>query len=247
MKTQSKLVSVGALAAVVALVVPQAFAFATTTQATGGTFCTKFSTISAQVTARIPKRQDFRNEKLDGRTTTINNLLQLRLTKIDDKRDTWDQNRENKYARLETAASTTEQKAAVQTFMAAIDAAVGARRAAVDTAVAAFQSGVNELLASRQTQLDTSFATLTSSTKAAIDTASAACAGGTDAKTVREQFVSDIKAANTAFRASIKPTNVRSSVEALRTTRDAAIKSAVSAFKATQQQALATLKAAFGK
>lgn len=247
MKTQSKLTRIGAVATAIALLAP-AFAFAAPTPEERGLFCANLSTIAAKVTANIPKREDFRNQKLDTRTGMVGDRLQLRLTKIDDKRETWDTDRKARYAKLEAAAKTPEQQAAVKTYESTIDAAVAARHSAVDAAVAAFQKGVNDLLSSRQAQMDAAFATLTSSTQAAIAKATASCAVSTaDSSAVRTQFAADMKAANNAFRTAVKPTNARSNVEALRATRDAAVKNATQTFKTTAQQAVDTLKAVFGR
>lgn len=247
MKKQSKLASIGAVATTIALLAP-AFAFAAPTPEERGLFCANLSTIAAKVTANIPKREDFRNQKLDAGMSKVGDRLQLRLTKIDDKRETWDADRKARYAKLEAAAKTPEQQAAVKTFESTIDAAVATRHSAVDAAVATFQKGVNDLLSSRQAQMDAAFATLTSSTQAAIAKATASCAtSAVDVSAVRTQFVADMKAANDAFRTAVKPTNIRSSMEALRATRDAAIRNATESFKTTMQQATATLKAAFGR
>ena len=50
-----------------------------------------------------------------------------------------------------------------------------------------------------------------------------------------------------AFREAMKPSNISDGRLALKTTRDAAVKAAVSAFQATSQDAIAKLKAAFGR
>ena len=210
-------------------------------------FCDNLSSISARVLERVPQREDFRNKKLDSRTTKIDEHLALRMTKLEDKRDGWDNAKSGKYEKLEANAKTDDQKLAIKNFKTTVDTAVTARRNAVDAAVSSFKTGVNNLLAGRQTQINSAFSTLATSTKVAVDAATASCAGGTDPATVRAKFMSDIKAANTAFKTAVKPTNISSDVEALRLTRDKAVKTATEAFKATVKQATATLRTALGK
>lgn len=247
MKTYSTtLARAGAVATVVALLVPQASAFAATPKA-GNVFCNNLSTLSANITARLPKRDSARDKALASGTTMVDNRLQLRTTTLSDNRDQRAQELQAGYAKLEAAATTPDQQAAVKTYESTVNAAVATRESAVDAAVSTFQSGVNSLLSNRQAQLDAAFATLTSSTQSALSTASAACASGTDGQTVRTQLVASIKSANETFRAAVKPTNPQPALAALRTTRDASVKAAVNTFATTVKQATATLKAAFGK
>lgn len=213
----------------------------------GADFCTNVDTLTGKVVAKVPKREDRRDEHLDDRVTKVNGRLQLRVEKLDDHRDKWDDNRTDRYAKIDIRATTTVQKEAVATFKTNVEAAVKVRRTAVDAAVKAFQDGVNKLLADRQTKIDAAFATLKTATDAAIAKAKADCASGKDPKTVRVQFAADLRAANTAFAATIKPAgDMDTKVKDLRKTRDAAIKAAVDAFKKTFDAEMVKLKAAFG-
>lgn len=246
MNYSTSLARVGAVATVVALLMPQASVFAAT-QKSGNVFCNNLSTLSANITARIPKRQSARDQGVTALTTKVGDHFQLRTTTLDDNRATRAQDLQNGFAKLEAAAKTPDQQTAVKTYESTVTAAVTARESAVDAAVSAFQSGVNTLLSSRQTTLDTAFTTLTSSTQAALATASASCASGTDGQTVRTTLVAAIKSANDSFRASVKPTDIKTNLASLKSTRDAAVKSAMSTFTSTVKDATATLKAAFGK
>lgn len=243
-----------ALALAASLLAPTAFVFAEEATvrgdvkvSVGADFCTNIESLTGKVVAKVPKREDKRDEHLDNRVTKVNGRLQLRVEKLDDRREQWDENRVDRYAKIDIRATTTVQKEAVLAFKTNIDAAVKVRRTAVDAAVKAFQDGVNKLLADRQTKVDAAFATLKTATDAAVAKAKADCKAGKDPKTVRVQFAADIRAANTAFTASIKPAgDIETKVKALRTTRDAAVKAAVEAFKKTFDAELVKLKAAFG-
>lgn len=248
---------VAALAVMAGMVLPT-FAFAEEGSTTVGVrgdasvglginFCTNLPNISTTLATRVPKREERRDDKMDKHITTVNGRFQVRLDKLDDHRDQWDENRDQRYDKLEARATTTAEKAAVTTFEANIDAAVKTRRAAVDAAVKTFQDGVNTLLANRQSTVDASFTTLKSAYDAALAKAKASCDGGTAAATVRATFVADIKAANQAFADATKPsTSLQASVEALRKTRDASVKAAIDAFQKTLNAEMVKLKAAFG-
>ena len=210
-------------------------------------FCTNLAKLETSIANRIPKREEKRDDRLDTRIAKVGNHFQLRLTKLEDHRSDWDKNRIDRYTKMEARASTTAQIAAVATFKTNVDAAVKVRRAAVDSAVKTFQDGVNKLLAGRQTTVDAAFAKLKTDTSAAIAKAKEACANGTDPMTIRTTLATDLKVANDAFSASIKPsTTLESQVNALRVTRDAAVKAAIEAFNKVLDAELVKLKAAFG-
>lgn len=243
---------VSAAALVAALFIPQAFVSAAVTErptATPGTaFCKNLGTLSANITARIPKRQSMRDQAVTKITTNSGNRIQLKNTKLDDNRTKRSQDLQSNFAKLEARASTTEQQAAVKTYEAAITAAVTARDSAVDAAVSAYQTGVNTALTSRQTELDSAFTTLTTATQSALTTASTACASATaNGQAIRTQLSADIKAANEAFKAATKAKDSTSTTSGYKSTRDAAVKAAMTTFQTAVQQANAALKTAFGK
>lgn len=210
-------------------------------------FCTRLDGLGTTITSRIPKREDKRDQHLDNRVTKVNGRFELRLGKLDDRRDRWHEDRTDRYAKLEARATTTAQIDAVSLFKTNVEAAIVVRQAAVDAAIKAFQDGVNALLAGRQTTIDAAFATLKSATDAAIAKAKADCTAGTDPATVRATLQADLKAANEAFRTAIKPSDtLESSMKSLRATRDAAVKAAIEAFQATFTAEMTKLKAAFG-
>jgi hypothetical protein len=88
--------------------------------------------------------------------------------------------------------------------------------------------------------------------KNAVDAAKAKakadCASGVDAAAIRTALRDSLKAANDAFRTSVKrPEDLDEQVKALRTTRDASIRSAIETFKTEFETAKTALKTALGR
>lgn len=216
---------------------------------TGGkNFCTNIDTAVSRINDARGKAQE---KKTENRMDKSGKLVERRGTKdgkLDDKRSEHDANRSAAYAKMYEKATTTAQKAAVDAFKTTIEASVTKRKAAVDTAIATFRTSADKLITDRTAAVDAAAATHKAAVDAAIAKAKADCAAGTDAATVRSTLQASLKAANEAFRTAAKrPEDLDDQVKALRETRDAAIKSAMTTFKSEYDAAKATLKTALGK
>lgn len=214
----------------------------------GKNFCDNIDTVLSKMNEVRGDVRDGRDEKRETRDAKMADKRGTKTAALDDRRASHDENRSAAYEKMYSRATTTEQKAAVDTFKAAVEAAVAKRKAAVDAAITAYRSAVDKLLSDRRAAVDSAAATHKSAIEAAQAKAKADCASGVDPATVRSSLRNSIQEANIAFKEAAKrPEDLKQQVEALRDTRDAAVKAALDTFKAEYETAKNALKAALGR
>ncbi|HQV64916.1 MAG TPA: hypothetical protein PKZ56_01665 [Candidatus Paceibacterota bacterium] len=184
-----------------------------------------------------------RNEQLNKKTQNRSD----RDTKIEQHRDGWDNNRGDRFEKLEAKATTDAQKAAVAEFKSTVTTAISTRRSAIDSAISTFRSGVDALNTSNKTAIDAAITNFKTAYQAALTKATADCAAGVDSKTVKATFESSIKAAHETFKATKESIVKKTAIEALGATRKAAVTKAVEDFKTVLQAAQQKLQLAFPK
>ena len=113
--------------------------------------------------------------------------------------------REAAIAKMTVKATTPEQKAAVQAYVAAADAAAATRKAAIDEAIKTFREGLDKAKADRQAAIDASITTFAEAIMVAEDKAKADCgAAVADPEKVRIDLKTAIEAARSAMQLSLK-------------------------------------------
>ncbi len=207
-------------------------------------FCTKIDVIAARVTTAMTERETRHSTNRSNRKVKLDERFQTRDTTRVDNRDDWDQKRNEWKTKLtEKAANDPAKVAAVNKFIAAVDAAVLKRRTAVDTAVAAYRTAVDAEIKARQGAVDAAVAQFKTDTAAAMTKAKADCTANITPKTVREAYVAAMKAAREKLKLAIKTLDKRNEAfKPLAETRKKAVETAVAEFKATMKTATYDLK-----
>lgn len=209
-------------------------------------FCTKLPDFSSKLTERFTEHTGKLHSKQDEIAKKITENRAEIDVKIKEYRDKADAQRQAQAVKLAERATTTAQKAAVETFVDTIHDAITVRRTAIDAARETFRIGVDKVRNDRKTAIEGALTTFKSSFTATLDKASADCAANVAPKTVRTQTVTALKNARTAFNTTIKGLEKNKvSIESLQTTRNAAIKKAQDDFKTILDKAKADLKKAF--
>ncbi len=197
------------------------------------------------------------NQKVSGQENQVKTRQQERLTNWENKtseadanlerlRADWENNRNEQFAKLESAAKTDAQTKAVSAFELTTKTAIATRESSVDAAITAFRTGVKNAITMRQGQSDSLISASASARAAVLAKVQADCAAGADVATVRADFQNGLKGARTQMqndRQSV--TKVGSMVQALVLTRRTAVEKARSDFKATMEKARLALKAVF--
>jgi len=216
---------------------------ATTTQ----NFCTNVTSYAARITEALTKNKANLENRQEKNKENFQERYAKRSQTLTQARVLGDADREEIYTKLMAKATTDAQKQAVQQFKATVETAVTARRSAVDVAVKAYWDALDASLNGRQSSVDSAKQTFTNAINTAVAAAQSACAGGTDPATVRTQFNATVKAAKTQFSTDRKAIDKYGpQVKAIVTTRNAEVKKAFDAFRATMEQARTALKASLG-
>lgn len=209
-------------------------------------FCSLVDQVAARVSSEVASSTTRLLDARSNRGKNIDSRRDDRSTKLSDNRNKFDENRGEHYTKLRARATTDTQKATVETFITAIDAAVTARRAAVDAAIRAFRDGVDKAIADRQTAVDGYVTTFKTAVQTAVDKAKSDCAAGTDPKTVRAAFMASIETARKDLRSHRDLlTKNGDALKPLVDARRTAVNKAFSDFKEAVKNATAALKLVF--
>ena len=210
-------------------------------------FCSKLTEVSRRIDSRLSNAGKNLTDKHSNRKNNAKEREEKRAKSLIELRVKQDAERSAIYAKLEARATTTAQSQAVAEFKSSVNAAIATRRAAVDSAISVYWKGVSDVLNNRQPAVLDARQTYNTAMVAALTTAKNECSGGTAPATVRAHFSASVKAAVTQFNTNRKAIDKAGpQIEALAKTRNAAVKSATSAFRATLEQARITLKVSLG-
>ena len=207
--------------------------------------CSNISTLRDRTLSHLSSRVTEIQGKRGEHQTKFQAGRALRHTTLTTNRLERDANRQARYEKLRSHASTTAQTAAVNTFQTEVERLVTERKAAVDVAIAAFEDSAATLQTKSDAAVSTFSTTLQTDINKIFDDATASCTAGTKGADV----VSAMKAAFAAKKAArendSKAHVVRDEFKALQATRKAAVEAAVAKFKTGMDAATANLKAAF--
>lgn len=209
--------------------------------------CEKISNLTDDLSQKASGQEERVRTRQAERLTNWENKIGQVDAKLAATRASWEKNRDDQFAALETKAGEDAQKLqAVKNFEATAKEAIAKRKATVDAAIKAFRDGVHSAITTRQGQTDGVVSSFVSGRSAAIKVAEDDCAAGKDAATVRADFQNALKNARTQFQSERKNvTKVSANIESLIQTRRAAVEEAMSEFKATMEKARTELKKAF--
>lgn len=155
-----------------------------------------------------------------------------------------DQARAADLTKLEAAATTTTQKAAVQTFEQSVTTTVATRRTTIDAARNTFRTSLTQAITTRRSEQDQAFDAFRASVNTAISQAQATCSGSnpTGAGTT---FVAALKSARTTFQSAIAAVpKLAPAEQQLAQARTQAVQEAITTFKTVINQAAQTLQTA---
>jgi hypothetical protein len=208
--------------------------------------CTLYSNKFSKATGKIADNQI----KLDSMRAEQLSKLGKNQADYDQKlsniRITADQKRATQIVKMIGKASTSEQKAAVETFNAAITKALADRRSTVDSATTAYRTALDKVLTDRKTSINQATATYKAAVEAAYAKASSSCQSAVDKKTITKTLNADLKAAKDKFNSDRQSVDkFRSLIAPLLKTRQQAINNAVKAYNKAVEDARVALKAAF--
>ncbi len=209
--------------------------------------CSEIKTMQTGALARLDERANAIGGRHTERRTGIDTKRAERMKTLMTKRSEHEATRAIQYAALRARASTTEQKAAVETFTTAVETLVTARKAAVDAAIKSFEDGVAVL----RPKIDTATIDRKTQVKADLDTifnnAEAACTSGKTGPEVRAVIQAGMEAMRTKRTDTKGEYSFKDDFEALRATRKAAEEKAQSDFKTGFEIAKTALKTALVK
>lgn len=206
--------------------------------------CDKIDTMAAGFKTHMVERADSFGTKKEDVKTKFEAEKGKRMGQLSTKRTDMDGKRQEAYTALRAKATTSAQKAAVETFVATVDDLVEKRRVAVDAAITSFENEVALLgteVQSTMSSLRTSFSTDIDALFANAKATCTAGGGAAEVQAVIKDGIADMKAKRTSGRTD---TDFRTKLDVLRKTREAAVKVAVDDFTAGMTKAKADLKAA---
>ncbi len=208
--------------------------------------CSRLDTRSTEILKRITERIGQKDGKQDDRLETLTGKRATWDEKRTSNRDEREAYRNKRYANLTERANTEEEKAAVKAFEDAVEAATETRQKSTDSAVNEFRKAMDTSISGRQGGIDSVLVEFKSDVETAFKKAVSSCDNGTAVKTVRETLRSDLKNARNELKAGYESLDkARDPRPDLVAARNAKIKTASEAFKASVESAKAELKKAF--
>jgi hypothetical protein len=234
-------------AVIMGLLVPLFIGAQESAQTTRG-FCTQLPTFRSRIEERLASKDDALAATRAINAGLLTERRNNREQKLADRRTQHDAKAQEIVAKLEAQATTDEQRAAVEAFKQTLKSAGDAQRAAMDGAIAQARTSTDQAMSGRQGEVDAARTTQKSSVSAAVDKAQASCDGGVTQQTIREAFITDMRAAGDAYKSTMQGINAKYT-DIRRSTSDtfrAAVDKAVNDFKAAMEQAKSDLQEAFG-
>ena len=209
--------------------------------------CDTIDTMMTGFKNHLATRADTLVGKKETRKATFTAAKTKRGEELASKRTELDSKRTTAYAELRSKATTSTQKAAVETFVTTVDGLVAKRRVAVDAAIAQFETGVAALTTDMQTQVDTLRASFTTDIDAVFANAKSSCTSDSKPADVKAIIKSGLEAMKQKRMTAKDNFSFKTKFEALRATREAAIKTAFDEFTTGMTAAKTELKTSFAK
>jgi len=220
----------------------------TSTAGVAGGFCSSLSERLSNIEQRassqlnsLSQDEDNRRSQIDSKWSDFTNTLQS-------NRTAENADLERRIQKLELIASSSAAQQAIANFNSALQAALQAKRSAIDAALQTFHQGLLSLLSGRKSVLESAFTARLSAFRAAAQKGQSDCAAGVSAKTVRSNFLTALRDAQSKFAEARRANDSFSTgMQKLVDAKNAALKKAQSDFQTAIRQARDTLKSALGK
>lgn len=208
-------------------------------------FCNRISNISSDIVQKVKDN----NNSIESKRTKITKNLQERWTEqanaLLDKRNEWDESRDEHFKALEEKFPNDPKKQTVIVFERAVEAAIVARRAAINKAIADYQQGVQKLKSDRKTAIDAIKTTYEYAITAAFNKAKSDCSNDANPVTTRQTFIDAVKAAKDKYKSDYQAIEkLSTNMDQLIAARKAAIEKAIQDFKVAMEKAKADFASA---
>ncbi|MFA5967247.1 MAG: hypothetical protein WC805_01890 [Patescibacteria group bacterium] len=210
-----------------------------------GNFCAKIknSKIDQQIANQIARLKINYQTRWDK----ISSVRTDQIDKLATQRTRWETNHEKQFSGLRAKAETDAEKAAVEAFIKAVNAAILARKTAVDAAITTFRTGVDKAIAARKTALINVSDNYYKAVKGALDQARLDCAkSGADNTVLRTAFIDSLKTAKAKMQTEkVNVDKLGETIQKLSDSKKAALTKAVTDFKTAVEAARAKMQLAF--
>ncbi len=240
-------VSVAMLANMVAMpVLAQTSSSATSTpKRPADNFCTRLE----QASTKLDSNMAVQSKKLDDQNGLRAGKLEKdrsdRDEKLTQQKVDADKKLATRFAEMQGKAKNDAQKKALDTFQAAMTAAINARKAAFDSARTTFRAGIDGAIAARKTGMQTAATAFQTALKEAEAKAKSDCAAGVAPATARATFQASVKTAREKFAVDRKAVEkLTANLKTLTAARKAALTKARTAYKLAVEKATKDLRTA---
>lgn len=251
MKRRSNIRIIPALVTTVAsllIFAPAAGSALSTSNTAGSAFCanlpakiTSTDTVITNMTSRVTTAWSQQDQKLAADQQKIDQGVAT-------ARAAADRTRTADFTQLQTKATTSSERAAVQTYITAVNAAVNTRRAAYDAARHTFRISLASAISTRRTTVAAQESAFQTAVTTAFNTAQAGCtANPSNGASLRTALINSLRAARQTFQTDRKDdATIGSQIQQFIAARKAAFQAADTAFETVLQAARQALQAAFG-
>lgn len=211
-----------------------------------GNACEAITKIQNRITEGLTKREGQLNNKEESIGNKYQERKQEREMALEQRREKWDENREEHFAKLTGKAVNDEQKQAVLEFVEVITNAVKDRREAFDQAILGFQEGLNDIHQGRSSSLAEVVASYKEAVNQAFEQAEQSCGDGTDIKTARNNLRDALKNVRDQYREDVRGFQSHGEdIQELIEIKKEAMNNAKDEFKEILDQSLENLKVSF--
>lgn len=207
-------------------------------------FCDTIDATESKLMAALDKNLDTAVTRYQAHLKTLEQKKDTAVAQLEAKRDQVDVKWEAQVASMKAKAKTDAQKAAVNEYVATVEALAAERRADVNAAVGVFANAAAGLRDNMETEYLALIEAHRADVQAAFDKASASCASGVAAATVAATLRTDLSAAREEFRVARQAFSQRADFTEIRKVRVAASAAAREEFRKGLEEANKKLRAA---
>lgn len=196
----NKLLRIGTAAILIAsILAPQASFAAVMRAPVSNVLCTQLSTLVTDVQKRLAAEKSALETRRTERDQALAKVRANRQDTMKSKQTQAQSLRAQHINTLTGLATTDAEKKAVLDFQTSVNQAIQTRVAAVQAANDAYRRTLDNAIAARKTQEDAAVAKFTAAVQAAVAKAKSDCAAGTDSATVRTALTSALRSAHDQF------------------------------------------------
>lgn len=210
--------------------------------------CTQLSTQAQQIQARLTERIANLTQKRTETASQIQQRVTERTAQRTEKRAQWEETKTLNWEKLRAAGETTEQKAAIEKFITAVQTAVKVKTDAINKIVTDYRAAIQTQNNTRKTEIDTKISAYKNQVASIVSQVKADCAAGKDAKEIRTYFKTEMQKARNEFQAQRKTAEkFKDEIAPIKEAKKAELKAVIATFKASVEAAKTELRATFPK